>query len=246
MNKRIEILGTPLDCVTMDESIEIIDQAIQNNQQILHTAINAGKIVLMCEDEDLYESTTKADLINADGQAIVWASRLLGKPLPERVSGIDLMDKIVQLASKRGYKIYFLGAKDEVVLKVVNHYKQKFGPEIIAGYRNGYFNDDSAVINEINLSAADIIFVGIRSPKKEIFLYENRDQLKPNLLMGVGGSFDVISGVIKRAPLWMQNNGLEWLYRVIQEPRRMWRRYLIGNIKFIMILLKEFLNFKRV
>ncbi|MCZ6703800.1 MAG: WecB/TagA/CpsF family glycosyltransferase [Ignavibacteria bacterium] len=246
MNKRIEILGTPLDCVTMDESIEIIDQAIQNNQQILHTAINAGKIVLMCEDEDLYESTTKADLINADGQAIVWASRLLGKPLPERVSGIDLMDNIVQLASKRGYKIYFLGAKDEVVLKVVNHYEQKFGPEIIAGYRNGYFDDNRAVINDINLSGADIIFVGIRSPKKEIFLFENRDQLIPNLLMGVGGSFDVISGAIKRAPLWMQNNGLEWLYRVIQEPRRMWRRYLIGNIKFIMILLKEFLNFRRV
>ncbi len=245
MNERIEILGTPLDCVTMDESIEIIDQAIQNNRQILHTAINAGKIVMMQQDKDLCTSTTKADLINADGQAIVWASRLLGKPLPERVSGIDLMDKLVQLANEKDYMIYFLGAKEEVVEKVVSHYKQKFGDKIIAGYRNGYFSNASVVMNEINSSGAKILFVGISSPKKELFLFENRDQLAPNLLMGVGGSFDVISGAIKRAPFWMQNNGLEWLYRVIQEPRRMWRRYLIGNIKFIIILLKEFINIRR-
>jgi N-acetylglucosaminyldiphosphoundecaprenol N-acetyl-beta-D-mannosaminyltransferase len=125
---------------------------------------------------------------------------------------------------------------------VVSHYKEKYSPKIIAGYRNGYFTkeEEPKIAKEIAESGANILFVAITSPKKENFLYENRETLKVvNFIMGVGGSFDVVSGLVKRAPSWMQRSGLEWFYRLIQEPKRMWKRYLIGNSKFIFLILKE-------
>lgn len=241
MKDRIHILGTPIDRLTMNETLEVIKTAIINKDQILHTVMNAGKVVMMNENEELKISTTKADLINADGQAVVWASKILGQPLPERVSGIDLMERLVEIAAKNNFKIFFLGATEEVITKLVSIYSEKFGKRIIAGYRNGYFTNEEEpeICSKINESGTDILFVGISSPKKEIFLYKNREKLSNiSFLMGVGGSFDVISGKIKRAPLWMQNNGLEWLFRLLQEPKRMWKRYLIGNARFIGIVLK--------
>ncbi|WP_343486908.1 WecB/TagA/CpsF family glycosyltransferase [Allomuricauda sp. d1] len=196
----------------------------------------------MQKDLVLRESVNSADLINADGQAVVWASKFLGQPLKERVAGIDLMQRLVCLASREKYKIFFLGAKEEIVTKVVETYSQKYSQDIIAGFRNGYFdkNEEEKVAEEIQNSGANILFVAISSPKKEKFLYYNKEKLsKINFVMGVGGSFDVVAGIVKRAPIWMQKTGFEWLYRLMQEPRRMWKRYLIGNSKFIFLVLKE-------
>jgi N-acetylglucosaminyldiphosphoundecaprenol N-acetyl-beta-D-mannosaminyltransferase len=173
----------------------------------------------------------------------VWASRILGQPLKERVAGIDLMENLVELAHKKKYKIFFLGAKEQVVLKVVSMYSDKYSSDIIAGYRNGYFdeNQEQDIAKQISQSGAHILFVAISSPTKENFLYENKELLKNvNFIMGVGGSFDVVSGLVKRAPLWMQKIGMEWFYRLIQEPKRMWKRYLIGNTKFTLLVIKEF------
>lgn len=241
MSKRIDFMHIPLDCLTMQQTIEKIDYAIQQKQHISHVVINAAKVVKMQKDRQLFNSVINCDLINADGQSIVWASRLLRHPLPERVAGIDLMQNLVELAYKQQYRIFFFGAREEVVSQVIAIYSQKYSPDIIAGYRNGYFskNEESKIAADIAHSGAHILFVAISSPKKENFLYNHREKLKDiNFTMGVGGSFDVVAGKIKRAPRWMQKYGLEWFYRLLQEPRRMWKRYLVTNSLFVWYVFK--------
>ena len=239
---RIHILNTSIDNLSMNETISFVQETIASKKQIHHVVVNAGKIVQMQKDLQLRESVNSSDIINADGQAVVWAAKFLNKPVKERVAGIDLMQNLVELAFQKNYKLYFLGAEEAVVSQTVNHYIEKFGPDIIAGYRNGYFKaeEEDQVIQDIVSSGANILFVAITSPKKENFLYKYKNELKSlNFIMGVGGSFDVIAGKTKRAPVWMQDIGLEWFYRFLQEPKRMWKRYLVGNSKFILLVLKE-------
>lgn len=227
--------------LTMDQTVKLIDNAITENRPIHHVVINAAKVVNAQKDLALKESIVNCDIINADGQSIVWASKILNKPLPERVPGIDLMDELIKLASVKKYKIFLLGAKEEIVKKVADKYSQLYGEDIIAGYRNGYFDssEENDIANQIADSKAKILFVAMSSPKKEIFLNTYKDIIRTPFIMGVGGSFDVVAGFVKRAPMWMQNSGLEWLYRTIQEPGRMWKRYLVGNSKFIYLVFKE-------
>jgi N-acetylglucosaminyldiphosphoundecaprenol N-acetyl-beta-D-mannosaminyltransferase len=240
-SKRINFLSIPIDAITMEETLARVEQAIQNGGQIHHTVVNAGKVVLMQDDKELFNSVVSSDLINADGQAVVWGARLLGKKIPERVAGIDLMERLIERAHARKHKIFLLGATEEVISKVVEHYKKIYSSEFIAGYRNGYFNKDEEIeiAKQIGASGAQLLFVAISSPKKENFLYRFKDELKKvNFIMGVGGSFDVVSGKTKRAPRGMQKIGLEWLYRLYQEPLRMWERYTIGNARFILLVAK--------
>jgi len=240
--KRISICGLPVDAITMKETILMINEAIEEKKDTIHhVVINAAKVVNAQKDPELKKSISNCDIINADGLSIVWASRFLNNPVPERVAGIDLMEALVRLSAEKGYKIFLLGAKEEIVKKVATLYSEKYGHQIIAGYRNGYFKkeDELEVAREIAGSGADILFVAITSPKKEIFLNTYKKEINMPFIMGVGGSFDVIAGYVKRAPQWMQKTGLEWLYRVKQEPRRMWKRYLVGNSKFIYMILKE-------
>lgn len=238
---RINICNIPVDDYSMQETIGIIDKAISENRPIHHVVINAAKVVNAQKDEALRNSIVSCDIINADGQAIVWASRFLGKPLPERVAGIDIMANLVKLAAEKKYRIFFLGAKEDVVKDVVDVYTKMYGKEIIAGYRNGYFNKEAEqeIAKQIAESGASILFVAMSSPKKEIFLNTYKNLIQTPFIMGVGGSFDVVSGLVKRAPVWMQQWGLEWFYRVMQEPKRMWKRYLIGNSAFIYLVIKE-------
>lgn len=239
---RINILNTTIDNLTMEDTLEVVEKTIASKEQIHHVVVNAGKIVAMQTDLQLRQSVNESDLINADGQAVVWASKFLNKPLKERVAGIDLMINLVKLAHKQKHKIFFFGAKEEVVKKVVEIYSEQYSPEIIAGYKNGYFRkeEEKDIAEQISKSGANILFVAISSPTKENFLYENKQLLSNvNFIMGVGGSFDVVAGKVKRAPLWMQNLGMEWFYRFVQEPKRMWKRYLVGNTKFIALVLKE-------
>jgi N-acetylglucosaminyldiphosphoundecaprenol N-acetyl-beta-D-mannosaminyltransferase len=239
--KRINICDIPVDALTMQQTISIIDKAITERRSIHHVVVNAAKLVNAQKDKELKTSIINCDIINADGQAVVWAARLLNKHLPERVAGIDLMEALVRLSSEKNYRMFFLGAKEEVVKKVVDKYAGLYKKHIIAGYHNGYFKkeEENIVAEEIARSGADILFVAMTSPKKEIFLNTYKNRINVPFIMGVGGSFDVVAGLVKRAPLWMQRSGLEWFYRVLQEPGRMWKRYLTTNSVFIYLILKE-------
>ena len=237
---KIDFLGIPIDALTMEETIDLIDKAIQSKSRISHVAINAAKVVRMQKDMDLFTSVVNCDLINADGKSIVWAAHFLGAFLPARVAGCDMMQELVTLAYRKNYKCFFLGAKEECLTKVIDIYTKRYSPQIIAGFRNGYFgvDEEAQVAEQIARSGAHILFVAIPSPRKENFLYKYREVLKDVYFsMGVGGTFDIISGITVRAPVWLQDIGMEWFYRLIQEPRKMWKRYLVGNTKFIWIIL---------
>ena len=243
---RIEMLNTYVDNYSMSETLEYIAESIESKRQIHHVVVNAGKIVALQEDLELRRSVNESDLINADGQAVVWASRVLGKPIVERVAGIDLMEELVEMAHRKKYKIFFFGAREEIVGRVVQIYSERYSPELIAGYRNGYFDkqDEKAIAQSISDSGAQLLFVAISSPTKENFLYQNKELLSGlYFIMGVGGSFDVVAGKVKRAPLWMQKMGLEWFFRFLQEPGRMWKRYLVGNTKFVLLVIRERFKF---
>jgi len=239
--KTVKLFDCEVAALNMEETIEEIEHRIERREKTQHVVINAGKVVLMEKDEKLKEIIKTCPIINADGQSIVWASKLKGTPVPERVAGIDLMENLIKLSARKGYKIYFFGAKEEVVKKVVEVYKEKYPNLNIAGYRNGYFTDADmpSIIEDMKNSKADILFVAFSSPKKEYWLAKYMDAIDIPFCMGVGGSFDVIAGRTKRAPLWMQKSGLEWYYRFQQEPRRMFKRYLVGNIKFINSTMKD-------
>lgn len=237
-----DIFGISIDNLSMEETVEVINESIDNQNPLMQIVVNAAKLVNMQKDIELFESIRNADLVNADGMAVVWASKLLGKPLKERVSGVDLFIKLVENAAKRQESIYLLGAKEEIVSKVSDKFKSSFGSQIIGGYRNGYFTteDELSIVQDIVDSGATYLFVAISSPKKEVFLSKYKKELATiGFIMGVGGSFDVVSGKVKRAPLWVQKYGMEWFYRFLQEPKRMWKRSFVTNGKFIFLVIKE-------
>lgn len=236
---RAEIFGVPLDLLTMDETVARCAELIESGRAAQHVVINAGKVVMMEDVPGLRDVVARCELVNADGQSIVWAGRMLGLDVPERVAGIDLMWRLLAEAEKHGWPVYLLGAREEVVQSCLARALEVHPSLVVAGVRNGYFDDDGAVARAVAQSGARLLFVGITSPKKEFFLAEHLAEMGPVFAMGVGGSFDVIAGLTKRAPVWMQRAGLEWFYRFAQEPRRMWKRYLVGNLRFAGLVIRE-------
>ena len=232
------------DAMCTDEVVAAIDEAVTTRQRLLISVINAAKLVKMNSDGGLRRAVLGADLILADGMSVVWASRLLFRRLPERVAGIDLMKRILERADQHGYRIYCLGASEEVLRKVLDLIQTKYPGAILVGARNGYYtaDEEEEVIKEIAASRSDLLFVGMTSPKKEELLATWADVMDVPVCHGVGGAFDVMAGKVKRAPRLWQRLGLEWLYRVFQEPRRMWRRYLVTNTIFVWMLARESLR----
>lgn len=242
---KIKIFGLWVAAMDLPQTTTWIQNEIEAGRPVMHADINTFKVVQMEDDAELFASVAAADIISADGMGIVWAARLLGKKLPDRVTGIDLMLSLVEMAAKSGKSIYLIGAKPEVVAAVVEVFARKHGQGFVKGFRDGYFKmDDSAgIASEIVQSGADLVFVGMNSPRKEIFLYHNRHIMKDiHFCMGVGGSFDVISGNIPRAPIWIQKIGMEWFFRLLQEPGRLLKRYTIDNLRFLGILVKEWMR----
>lgn len=237
---RVKILNTYVNVVSMSETVSLVEKIIKERKPTQHVVINALKVNLMEDDKELRRIVNSCPLINADGASIIWAAKRLGIPLKERVTGCDLFQELVKVASVKGYKIYLFGAKEEVVTKVKFVFEQKYPGIQITGYRNGYFTeaDEPEIVKNISESGADMMFVAFSSPKKEYWINKYLNQLNIPFVMGVGGSFDIVAGVTGRAPAWWQEHGLEWLYRFIQEPRRMWKRYIIGNARFIRLTYK--------
>ncbi|MBN2137857.1 MAG: WecB/TagA/CpsF family glycosyltransferase [Sedimentisphaerales bacterium] len=238
---KVRLMGVDVFALRMSEVLDICNEHIAERRRLLIGVVNVAKVVNARKDPKLSEALDQADIVLADGAPIVWLSRMLGRALPERVAGIDIMYELLKEADKRHYGVYFLGARPEVVQEVVRVIGKDYPGLRVAGYRDGYFNEqeEQVVAEAIKNSQADILFVAITPPKKEIFLGKWRQFMNVPVCHGVGGSFDIVAGATKRAPAWMRNHGLEWLYRIIQEPRRMWKRYLVTNTKFILLCICE-------
>jgi N-acetylglucosaminyldiphosphoundecaprenol N-acetyl-beta-D-mannosaminyltransferase len=237
-------MGCNVDNLDMEETLEAIEGFIADGKTHQHVVVNVDKVVKAHWDPKLRDIINNCDLVNADGMPIVWASRLLGKPLKERVAGVDLFERLVARAASKGWRVFFLGARQEIVQRVAYKMLAKHPSLRIAGYRNGYWQpgEDEHVARSIADAQPDILFVAISSPKKEQFLGTYQSMMKTPFAMGVGGTFDVVCGKVKRAPLWMQKSGLEWFYRFLQEPRRMFRRYFVDDMYFFWLLVREMMK----
>ena len=231
---RINLLGAPLDLLSMAQTVARAEVAMKTAQRLQLAVVNVVKLVRMRSDAELRQDVMESDMVNIDGIGVYWAARLLGHHPPGRVPGIDLMDALIALCAEKGYRPYFLGARQEVLDIAMTKFLDRYPDLQIAGSRNGYFSqaEEDRVVADIRNAGAHCLFVAISSPLKERFLHQHRDQLGVPFLMGVGGSLDVFAGKVQRAPVWVRQMGGEWLYRLCQEPRRMWRRYLVTNTIF--------------
>jgi N-acetylglucosaminyldiphosphoundecaprenol N-acetyl-beta-D-mannosaminyltransferase len=242
MSERITLMGCSIDNLTMEETLQTVEGFIHTGKPHQHVVVNVDKLVKASRDPELRRIINDCALVNVDGMPVVWASRLLGRPLKERVAGCDLFEALMRRAGEKGWRVFLLGAKEEVVSKVASTYRHKYPDLVLAGYRNGYWKgeaEEADVVEQIRAARPDLLFVAISSPKKEQFLGRWQAEMKVPFAMGVGGTFDVAIGHVKRAPLWMQKSGLEWFYRFLQEPRRMFRRYFIEDMAFLWLFLKE-------
>jgi N-acetylglucosaminyldiphosphoundecaprenol N-acetyl-beta-D-mannosaminyltransferase len=238
---RSHVLGISIDAFTTAQAVGRCTEAIEHGEYLSIGVVNAAKIVAMRRDVRLKQAVSGCQMILADGQSVVWASRMLRAPLPERVAGIDLFQALLAEAEHRGRRVYFLGARPDVLKQMLEEVRRRFPELCIAGAHDGYFppEEECEVADDIRRSEAALLFLGMSSPKKELFLSRWGEATGVRVVHGVGGSFDVLAGVTRRAPLWYQKHGLEWLYRARQEPLRLGRRYLTTNASFIALLARE-------
>jgi N-acetylglucosaminyldiphosphoundecaprenol N-acetyl-beta-D-mannosaminyltransferase len=244
---RAAVLGCDIDRLDMDETVRRCAEIIESGGPVQHVSVNVAKVVSLRDDPRLREIVESCELVSVDGQPLVWASRLLGDPLPERVAGIDLMFRLLGLAQARGYRVFILGAKEDVLATAVTRLEEQYPSLVVAGSHHGYFSDaDSPEICALVRAAEPhILLVAMSSPRKEYWLADHAAELAVPFSMGVGGSIDVVAGLTKRAPRWMQRTGLEWFYRFAQEPRRLGPRYLRTNLRFAGLLARELASGRR-
>jgi N-acetylglucosaminyldiphosphoundecaprenol N-acetyl-beta-D-mannosaminyltransferase len=231
----------------MDQTVRLCEELIEAGEPVQHVAVNVAKIVALRDDPRLAEIVERCEVVSVDGQPLVWASRLLRDPLPERVAGIDLMHRLLALAEERGYRVFVLGARQDVLETAVARLRERHPRLDVAGYHHGYFSDaeEDEVCDAIRAAAPHILLVAMSSPRKEEWLSRHAERLGVPFSMGVGGSIDVVAGVTRRAPRWMQRAGLEWFYRFAQEPLRLGPRYLRTNGRFAALLARELLARRR-
>jgi len=231
----VDILGISLNRLTMTELTALAEKHIAADTQLLVGVVNVAKLVNARKDQGLRRSLDRATVRVADGTPLVWLSRLMGTTLPERLTGIDIMYRLMERASEKHYRVYFLGARSEILQRVLEFVKTNYPGVGIAGYHHGYFSagEEKDIAEDIRESRPTILFVAMSSPKKENFLDNWFEFMQVPVSHGVGGAFDILAGETNRAPLWMQKAGLEWFYRLIQEPGRLWKRYLFTNLAFV-------------
>jgi N-acetylglucosaminyldiphosphoundecaprenol N-acetyl-beta-D-mannosaminyltransferase len=229
--KSIAVLGVPFDNVTMDEAVELIEEKIKDGGFHQVATANVDFLIHAMQDKELQAILCSCDLVVPDGMPIVWAARLMGSGLKERVSGVDLVPRLAQLSSQRGYGIYLLGASEQSSLRAAESLKRRFPGMRIAGRHSPPISsleemDHEDILARIERAKPDILLVAMGNPKQEKWLAMHRERLRVPLCMGVGGTLDFLSGARSRAPKWMQDSGLEWLHRACQDPGRLARRYL--------------------
>jgi len=234
--------------VSLSEAAECLSIMAQEKKTRLIFTANAEHIVLMSSNVEFRKAYSEADYVLADGMPLVWFSRLIGDRLPERVTGSDLLPELCRMAEKKSLKVFFLGGTPEVTPRAIENLLKRFPELQVAGMATPWIDlsdsecVSSDLVESINRTGANILFVGFGAPKQEIWISRNRKQLKTAIVVPVGGSFDFLAGKTVRAPLWMQKSGLEWLWRLLHEPKRLWRRYLIGNFIFLRMAWMEWKN----
>lgn len=219
----VDVLGVPVGPLTMPQALDAVEAFIRSRQPHHIFTADASGIMAAQDTPQLLEIIRQADLVTPDGAGVLLASRLLGAALPERVSGVDLVEQISALAARTGYLVYLFGAAEGVADAAAQALKSRHPGLTVVGTRNGYFtaSEEAQIVREIHDAHPDVLFVALGIPKQERFIREHFAALGVPVMIGIGGSFDVISGKLQRAPRWMQRLGLEWLYRLIQEPSRL-------------------------
>ncbi|MDK0565288.1 WecB/TagA/CpsF family glycosyltransferase [Clostridium perfringens] len=241
---RMNFLNIEVDNLTMDESLDRAEELILNKKPSYVVTPNVDHIVKLESDKEFQDVYKNADLILTDGMPLIWISKMKGTPIKEKISGSDFFPKFCERASKKGYSLFLLGAAEGVALKAADNLKEKYkGINIVGTYSPSYgFEKKDEEIKEIikmvNAVKPDILAVGLGAPKQEKFLYKYRNDLNVPISLAIGASIDFEAGNINRAPRWMQNCGLEWFYRLLKEPKRMFKRYIIDDLKIISIYKK--------
>jgi N-acetylglucosaminyldiphosphoundecaprenol N-acetyl-beta-D-mannosaminyltransferase len=241
LDKHFEFLGLNFNNITLQEIILQFENFIEKKNPHMIFSINAELLVRANEDHRLRNLYRSAKIATLDGYVAYYAARLFRKPIKEPVSAARMMFEFLPVCNEKKYRIYLLGAKEDVVLKVRDCLCEQYKEINIVGWQNGYFdfNKDEDIVSDIKSKKVDVLFVAMSSPLKENFLSKNIDKMNVPVCIGVGGGFDIIAGECKLAPEWIRKIGMEWFYRFIQEPRRLWKRYLVTNTKFILLILKE-------
>jgi N-acetylglucosaminyldiphosphoundecaprenol N-acetyl-beta-D-mannosaminyltransferase len=241
---RIKFMNTEIDNLTMEETLEEIDFLIQENRNAYVVTPNVDHIVQLENGGELCEVYKNADLILTDGKPLLWISKLYKTPIKEKISGSDLLPLLCKMASKKGYSMFFLGAAENIAAKAAENLTRKYpGLNVKGTYspRPGFEKDISEmkkIENMVKHTNPHILIVCLGCPKQELFIFNNKDKLGVPISLGLGASLDFEAGIIKRAPRWMSDHGLEWLFRITQDPKRMAKRYLINDIKIIGLILK--------
>lgn len=237
----VNILNCNIAKVNMSEVIAMVEDYVRVGKFHSGSGINADQLVKINESQTFKGIMQKSDILFADGMSVVVAANLLRTPLPERVGATDVFENLLSLAVEKGYGVFFLGTTDKILAKAIEHYRSTYKGLKISGYHHGYWqpNEDDAIVEKINECSPDLLFLGISSPKKEEFIERSKHKLKSvSFALGVGGAFDIHAGEHARAPVWMQKLFLEWFFRLLQEPRRLFWRYSVNNTKFLFLLSK--------
>jgi N-acetylglucosaminyldiphosphoundecaprenol N-acetyl-beta-D-mannosaminyltransferase len=238
--KSTEVLGIHIDNLTMTEALNSIDTAIELETTGTQVAfVNADCLNRATQDVRYRTSLASATLVLADGIGIRIAGSVLSRPIRQNVNGTDMFPLLCKRLNKGCRSIFLLGARPEVVAALVDRIQREYPHIAICGTENGYFTDEAAIVAQVAKAAPDVLFVALGAPAQEAFISRNRLQLGAKVCIGVGGLFDFYSGRIPRAPQWLREAGLEWVFRLCQEPGRMWRRYLVGNVVFLMRVVAE-------
>jgi N-acetylglucosaminyldiphosphoundecaprenol N-acetyl-beta-D-mannosaminyltransferase len=237
---RIDLLGCPFDPITENEVVDLVFSWKSASEGKTHHIITVNVAILMMAKEDpkLAHAIDKADLVVVDGKPLVWTSKWLESKVPEKVSGVDLMRRLLEVGNERGLSIFLLGTTQERLDALERVITERYPKVVIRGTCNGYFKpqDYPAVTKQIREAKADLLLVGMPAPFKEIWCEEHRTALATPAILGVGGAFDVMAGVVPRAPVIMQEVGLEWAWRLAMEPKKLWKRYLHTNSAFLALL----------
>jgi N-acetylglucosaminyldiphosphoundecaprenol N-acetyl-beta-D-mannosaminyltransferase len=250
LHERINVLGVRVSAINMAEALSIIDGWIAYRQRHYVCITGVHGIMESQRDEGLRRIHNGAGLVTPDGMPLVWLSRLHGHRQVERVYGPDLMLALSQHSLSPGYKHFFYGGGEGVPELLGNNLRRRFPGLRVVGCYSPPFRalsgaEDEQITQTINEADPDIIWIGLSTPKQERWMAQHVARLTAPVLIGVGAAFDFHSGLKKQAPRWMQRSGLEWFFRLVTEPRRLWRRYLVNNPLFVLLVLQQALGLKR-